>query len=96
MKSKQIHPDAIVSRAVDILFSQVDDELLAVDEQAGYFYMMNESARRVWELIEEPMSVNAVCARLCQEFTVDEATCLREVLQVLHNLHEAGLVQVED
>lgn len=93
MKSSEIHPDSIVSRAADMLFSRVDDELLTIDEQAGYFYAMNESAGRVWELIEEPTSVNAVCAQLCREFTVDEAICLWAVLQVLHGLHEAGLVQ---
>ncbi len=77
-------------------FSNVDDKLLAIDEQAGYLYRLNESAGRLWELIGESTAVSAVCARLRQEFAVDQETCLREVLQLLQRLHEASLVQVED
>jgi hypothetical protein len=96
MKASQIAPDTLVSRAVNVLFTTVDDDALAIDEQAGYFYVMNESSSRVWELIKEPIAVSAVCAQLGQEFTVDEATCQREVLELLQGLHEAGLVQINE
>ena len=94
-EASQIQPESIVSRATDTLFGEVDDELLAIDEQAGVFYAMNETAGKVWALIEEPTPVSAVCAQLAQEFAVDEATCQREVLQLLQGLVDAGLVQVE-
>ncbi len=96
MTLTKIHAGSIVRRTADMLFSNVDGELLAIDEQAGYLYCLNESAGRVWKLIGEPTAVSAVCTRLCQEFAVDQETCLREVLQLLQGLHEAGLVQVED
>ena len=96
MTSTKIHAGSIVRRTADMPFSNVDDELLAIDEQAGYLYSLNEPAGRLWELIGEPTAVSAVCARLRQEFAVDQETCLREALQLLQGLHEAGLVQVED
>ena len=90
----KINSASIVKRGKDIPFSQLDDELLAIDAQAGYCYSLNASAGRVWELIATPMSVGAVCAQLRQEFAVDEATCLREVLALLQGLSVAGLVQM--
>jgi hypothetical protein len=45
-------------------FSQLDDELLAIDAQAGYCYSLNETAGRVWDLIATPMSLDAICAQL--------------------------------
>lgn len=96
MKTMQMHSGSIVSRTADILFTKLDDDMLALDEQREYCYALNESAGRVWELIGTPTSVSAICVRLCQEFAVDEETCVREVLQLLQGLHEAGLVQVND
>ncbi len=96
MTSTKIHAGSIVRRTADMPFSNVDDELLAIDEQAGCLYSLNESAGRLWELIGEPTAVSAVCVQLRQEFAVDQETCLREALQLLQGLHEAGLVQVED
>ena len=90
----KINAASIVKRGKDVPFSQLDDELLAIDAQAGYCYSLNETAGRVWELIAAPMPVSAVCAQLRQEFAVDEATCLRETLALLQALCDAELAQV--
>lgn len=95
MKSIIITPQTRLRRAVDIPFTKVHDEMLALDEQAGYYYVLNETSSRVWELVAESTTVEEICERLCQEFSVDAETCQREVLLLLHGLHEAGLVQVE-
>jgi hypothetical protein len=89
----QIKSDSIVQRARDIAFSQLDDELLAIDAQAEFCYSLNEPAGRVWELIAKPRSVGSICAQLCREYKVDEPTCLTEVSAVLQALLSAGLVQ---
>lgn len=92
----KINAASIVKRGKDVPFSQLDDELLAIDAQAGYCYSLNETAGCVWELIATPMPVSAVCAQLRREFAVDEATCLRETLSLLQALCAAGLVQAVD
>lgn len=85
-----------IRRAVDILFTKADDDMLAIDEQAGYYYAMNETSSRIWDMIAAPATVEEICERLGQEFSVDADTCQREVLHLLHGLHEAGLIQIDD
>jgi hypothetical protein len=87
---------SIVKRTKDILFSRLDEELLAIDSQAGYCYSLNDTAGRVWDLIVTPLSIDAICTQLRQEFNVDEATCLREVTALLKRLCEAGLVETNN
>jgi hypothetical protein len=95
MKSTtHIHSGSLIRRAKEALFSRLDDELLAIDAQAGFCYALNDTAGRVWELIETPMPVGAVCARLRDEYAVEEATCLREVTALLQEWSEAGLIEV--
>jgi hypothetical protein len=90
----QLKPNTILKRSKDIPFSQLDDELLAIDAQAGYCYSLNETAGRVWDLIAVPMSLDAICAQLRREYAVDEPTCHREVTALLQGLCDAGLVQL--
>jgi hypothetical protein len=92
----KIDSASVIQRAKDLPFSQLDDELLAIDAQAGYCYSLNEPAGRVWELIATPTMISAVCTRLRQEFAVDEATCERDVITLIEGLYDAGLVQVVD
>ena len=86
--------DDHVSRVADVLFSAVDEELLAIDAATNSLFSLNPTAGRVWELIEAPVRIGDVCASMCREFAVDEATCLRDVLELLERLHSAGIVTV--
>ena len=90
----KIEANTLVQRGKDISFSQLDDELLAIDAQAGFCYSLNETAGRVWDLIATPISLDAICAQLGRQFAVDEQTCRREVTALLQGLCDAGLVQV--
>lgn len=96
MKPGKIHSDSIVNRVVDLPFTRLDEEMLAIDEKAGYYYSLNESAARVWELISSPVPVNALCVRLCEEYEVDEKTCRGDLLQLLQSLLDVGLLEVKD
>jgi hypothetical protein len=87
------HPESIVRRADTVLFARVQDEMFAIDEEAGYCYALNDVAGRIWELIENPTPVSSVCSHLRNEFNVDEDACLRDVLDVLSKLKESGLVE---
>jgi PqqD family protein of HPr-rel-A system len=83
---------ALWRRNREILFQLLDDELLAVDAESGYCYSLNESAGRVWKIMEQPMRLAAICAQLRREYRIDEATCLAEVSALLEGLRQAGLV----
>jgi hypothetical protein len=91
-----LDPRSIVSSATEIPFSRLDDDILAIDQNAGYCYSLNASAARVWDLILTPTSVGSICATLCGEFAVDHETCLRDVSDLLGVMREAGLVKVTD
>lgn len=96
MKSQEINIDSVVCRKSDVVFSKLDDELLAIDSQAGYCYSLNETAGRIWDLISVPVTVGDLCAQLGSEFAVDEHECRDEVFVLLRGLLESGLIQVVD
>ena len=96
METPSIHAESIVTARRDLPFSRLHDDLLALDAQKGYCYSMNASAAGVWELISQPITVRAICAALCATYTVDSETCLRDVVQFLSAMRDAGLIQLQE
>jgi hypothetical protein len=93
--SRRIGPATVVRRKPERVFTRLDDELLALDAQAGRCYSLNHSSARVWELIEAPTEVSEVCERLTAEYDVEPARCVAEVTELLGRLREEGLIEVQ-
>jgi hypothetical protein len=91
-----IHSGSIVCSVANLPFSRLHEDLLAIDQKAGYCYSMNSSAARIWELIPNPTAVSSICAVLCEEFGVEKEQCRQDVVNFLAALADAGLVKVTD
>ena len=61
-----------------------------------HYYGFDRVGARLWQFIEEPRSVGAVCRRLSDEFDVDRDECERNVVSLLRLLVRDRLVQVID
>jgi hypothetical protein len=86
-----VEPASVVQRTRPVDFTPLDDDWLALDAEAAYCYSLNEVAMRIWRLIEQPISVSAICTELLRHYAVDAATCQADVLAVLNELVRAGL-----
>lgn len=90
-----MNDETLLQRNSTILFSQLDDEYLALDAEAGFCYSLNPVGGRIWSLLEQPTPFGTLCAQLRHEYTVDAATCRRDVTEVVKKLRSAGLVTVD-
>ena len=88
-------PTSRVRRRPEVLFTPINDEVLALNETSGHCYNLNEVAGHLWQWIETPQAIDELCARLQEEYEVEPERCVREVQAVLEGLWEAGLVEVE-
>lgn len=90
-----IDRDARLSRATDILESDVNGEVIALDIERGNCYGLNGTASRVWEMLGSGTSLAEICAALTARFDVAEDQCEREVRALLGELDAEGLLRVE-
>lgn len=81
----------LVSRATTRLESQV----VVLDAERGEYQVLRGTARRVWELLERPMTVDALCTTLAAEYGVTPEQCRNDVLPFLSELQRLGLLNVE-
>ncbi|MGH6858014.1 MAG: PqqD family peptide modification chaperone, partial [Methylocella sp.] len=84
--------DTRVSRAGETLYARAGtDEAVMMSIAAGRYYGLNAVALRIWELLEHPLMIAELCARLREEFEVDAQTCEAEALKFVNELIDNGV-----
>jgi hypothetical protein len=81
-----------VGRRSDLLSEEVEGAIVMTNIAAGYYYGMENIARRIWQVLGQPTRVTELCAALTVEYDVETSTCERDVLEFLNVLEAEGLV----
>ena len=93
---KTINLDSTIARNDEIIFSDMDDEMVMMSIDKGEYYGVNPVGRRIWELLASPGPVAGICDTLCREYNVTEEQCNREVLDFLNHLLEKEVIKIVD
>jgi hypothetical protein len=83
-----------IARSGELLEAEVNGEIVALSIDKGQCYGMNDVASRAWTLLAEPSSVREICETLTSEYDIDLATCETQIIDLLRELREEGLIQV--
>jgi hypothetical protein len=85
--------DSVVVRRGDPLTAPVDGELVMLDPRQSRYFGLDPIGHRIWDLLERPRSVDALCSELQGEFEVPAETCHADVLAFLEQLEDAELIE---
>jgi hypothetical protein len=85
----------IVCKQGDWLAAKVGDELVMMSAEKGNYIGLSEVGARIWELIESPQDVDAICARLQDEFDVPAEICRTDVETFLNELIQHGAIALD-
>ncbi|HZD91598.1 MAG TPA: PqqD family peptide modification chaperone [Pseudolabrys sp.] len=85
----------VVRKQGDWLAAKVGDELVMMSAEKGNYIGLSEVGARIWEMIETPCDVEAVCAQLQSEYDVAPETCRAEVEDFLNELVSHGAVAID-
>ena len=66
-------------------------EVMMMGIETSRYFAATEVGARVWELLETPHSIAALCVAVRLEFEVDEATCAAGVTRFVDELVQDGL-----
>lgn len=85
--------ETTVVRSSDVLFSPVDNELVMMDIEQGAYFSLDRVGASIWNQLAEPLVVTDLCKQLMQQYDVDQATCETDVLALLNDMAENGLLR---
>jgi hypothetical protein len=92
----KISEASIVVAASNQISSDLGGEAVVLNLQSGVYHGLNEVGARIWNLIQQPKSVLDVKQRLLSEYEVEPEVCTLDLLELLHNLEVAGLIEVSN
>jgi len=80
------------SRSEDYVFNEVDGELVMMNIETGAYASLNETGKSIWNLLEEPKSLDEILPSLVEEYDIDETTAKNEVEPFLAKLVEQNIL----
>lgn len=86
---------AQVQRRDDLLANDLSEsETVMLDITGGNYYGIKDVGKAIWDHLESPLTVDALCERLVEQFDVEPEVCRRETTAFIESLHERGLIVV--
>jgi hypothetical protein len=78
----------------DQVSSRVGDEVAILSLDKAVYYGLNHVGARIWELVQSPVAVSRIHEALIEDYDVDSETAKRDLLEILDQLLEEGLVEL--
>jgi len=88
-------PEDRLSRANDLLSTELDQETVLMGIDAGAYYGLAGAARSIWEKLENPTSFSELVDCLVWEYRVSRETCASDLQKFLAEIEREGLLRVE-
>lgn len=85
-----------LSLSADALYRKMDDEIVILDMQSGQYFGLNEVGARIWMLGEQGESLEAIFTTLMGEFDVEAEKLRQDMIQVISDLVEEGLLLLKE
>lgn len=84
---------AITSRQVG---ADLGEEIILLHLENGNYYGLEEVGARIWRLMEQPTKVREIERVLLEEYDIEPERCHEEVVELLSDLIDNGLVEVTE
>jgi hypothetical protein len=92
--SLEILDSSLVSRGEGWMSSWVGEEYVMMSAETGTCISLSETGGRIWELVEQPCVVRALCDELTQEYQADAATIRDDVFTFLNRMRAESAVVI--
>src|SRR5262245_43041359 len=76
-----------------VVFRQLEDGAVLLDLESGVYFGLDEVGTRVWTLLAEHKTAEAVCHAMLAEFDVDPAVLADDVRRLVGELQQNGLLR---
>ena len=76
----------------EVLSSRIDDEVVLMSIEAGYYFALDTVGSRIWELLSKPLTNDELTEALMEEYDVERDTCVKEVNSFIEEMRSKNLI----
>ncbi len=95
MKVNLIEPERIIYRNQDMVFTDMDNEIVMMNMDSGNYYALDEVACEVWRLLENRVNFVDLCLKLSEKYNVEPEQCATDITPFLMGLSEQNVLIIE-
>ncbi|MCP3929983.1 MAG: PqqD family protein [Bacteroidetes bacterium] len=77
----------------EVVFQEIDGETILLDMNGEQYFGLNEVGTRVWQLLQEPSSLETLFSIMIKEYDVTEEELRKDLGDILSQLITAGLLE---
>lgn len=72
-----------------------DGEVVILNLKDSVYYGLNDVGGRIWEMVQDPITLGDIVDSLVSKYNVDRERCRREVFDLVTELLDKGLVELD-
>ncbi len=92
----EITQQSLLTRNPDLVAAGMNGDIVMMSIEQGLYFGISGVGTRIWELLEQPASVDALAQTILAEYEVDEVTCQRDLLAFARELLKHGVVSLAE
>ena len=75
-----------------VVFKEVDDQIVLIHLDSGFYYSLNETASFILQLIQQEKDKDEIVASLCDEYDVSEGQARQDLDECLESLRQEEIL----
>jgi hypothetical protein len=79
-----------------VVCTDLDDGAVLLDLDTKYYFNLNETGRRIWQLMDECNNASEIAERLCAEYDVGREKAIENVANLIEELTRESLITSSD
>jgi len=91
---QEVTETSSLRRGRDLLEATLDDEVILLSVERGFYYSLDDIGSDIWRRIVTPCRASDLFAALSKDYDADAATVARDVLPLLREMAAEGLIDV--
>ncbi len=91
----QITSDTTVEVSKDQVSCDLDGEAAILNLKNGVYYSLDSVGARIWQLIQQPRTLDQIRTVVLEEYDVEPQRCERDLQELLQKLASEGLIEVK-
>lgn len=72
--------------------TEIEDSFVILDVERAAYFSFNPSAKEIWNLLEEPISIDGIADHLTARYDVSRDVCTQSIERLLSRFSDKGLV----
>lgn len=91
---QSLNLDSIVARSEELVTSNLDGEVVMMSIDNGKYYGLDAIGSEIWQLLETPRSIRALCDLLLPQYKVAREQGEQDVLAFCEQAREQKIIRV--